>query len=260
MQRRDDPSEPAGLHLPNRKLTVLPALGRQILFGLVLLSAFRSRAQTAAPSPAGPPAPWSVGAQLAFYPRFALAVAPAGQNGPAAGRPWPGLLTVRFRSGPRTALEAGLLGRIEPVRVSSQTTSGGMYLTTTRATAWAVPLLARVRLAPRRAARWQLDAAFGLMPLAATYSEETTFVDARTGQSTTGSSGYLAYRDLPVLAGLGGAYALTPRVGLTADARFAWSFLGTLLVRALSRRTDFVAPVVPALSAGLSYQLGQLAP
>ena len=201
-----------------------------------------------------------MGAQVAFYPRFALADAPAGQNGPVTARPWPAMLTGQYRPGPRAALEAGLLLRIASAHVSRQPTGTGTYLTTTRATTWAVPLLARARLAPRRAARWQLDAVVGLMPLSAKYTEETTFVDARTGQSAPAGSGRRAYGDLPVLAGLGGAYALTPRVGLTADARFAWSFLGTLLVRALSPRDDFVAPVVPALSAGLRYGLGQAVP
>lgn len=247
------------LNLSHCKLTLQPVRRWQLLFVLLLTSS-RSYAQTDADALPAWPARWSVGGQLAFYPRIAFAEAPAGQNGPVCTRPWPAMLTLRYRARPRAALEAGLLLRAGPTQTTSQPTSGGRYLTTTRARTYAVPLVARVQLAPRRPKRWQLDAVYGLMPLSAQYTEENTFVDARTGQSTSYGSRREAYSDLPVLAGIGGTYVLTPRASLTADARFAWSFLATLLVRALSRRNDSVAPVVPALSTGLSYQFGRRAP
>jgi hypothetical protein len=179
------------------------------------------------------------------------------------------MLTVRYQSSARIASEVGLLLRLEPARTSTTVSSTGTYRTIARATTVALPFLTRfqvvpfvvrTQLAPQHAERWQFDVVLGILPLSTRYAEDNTFVDARTGQASSYGNSRQAYSDFPLLVGIGGAYALTPHLSLTADARFAWSFLGTVVGRALSGRDDFVAPINPALSAGLSYQFGKPLP
>ncbi|MCC3153342.1 hypothetical protein Q3A66_10895 [Hymenobacter sp. BT770] len=225
-----------------------------------MLSGSASQAQTAPTAPGGPATRWAVGLQAAAYPRIAFVNAYAGQSQAAYVRPWPVMPTLSYRLEARGALEAGLLLRLSPTHTTSEVNSTGTYLTTSHASTWMVPFVVRAQLAPQRAERWQLDAVLGVMPLSTKYTEENTFVDVRTGQASSYGDSRQAYSDLPLLAGIGGAYALTPHLSLTADARFAWSILGTIVGRALSQRDDFVAPIWPALSAGLSYQFGKPLP
>lgn len=232
-----------------------------VLFLLLLLASRRGEAQTSPAVAASPLAMrWALGGQLAFYPRVAFAETPTGPDGRAFVRPWPVMLVLSYRSAPRAAVEAGLLVRAAPAHTTTEITSAGTYVVTTRATTWAVPVLVRAQVAPRLPKRWQLDGEFGLMILSSKYSEEATYTDARTGQNALFSSDRQSYSDFPLLVGVGGKYELTPYLSLTADARLTWSFLGTFLVQALTKRNDFVAPITPAISAGVSYQFGAAKP
>ena len=222
-----------------------------------MLSGSASQAQTAPAMPSEPARRWAVGMQAASYPRIARANTPAGQTRPTYVRPWPVMPTLSYHLDARGALEVGLLLRQEPARTTITVSNTGTYTNTSRASTWMVPFVVRAQLAPHRAERWQLDAELGVMPLSTKYTEENAFVDARTGQASSYGNGRQAYSDFPLLVGIGGAYALNPHLSLTADARFAWSLLGTIVFRALSRRDDFVAPIWPALSAGLSYHFGK---
>jgi hypothetical protein len=224
---------------------------------MLLLAGHQGVAQTGVGATGWQPRKWEVGAQLGGHPRIALAEAVDGAGEVTYVRPWPVMLAVRYHPKPRVSIEAGLLLRLKPTQTTSVTSSTGTYSRRTKASTWAVPLLVRVQVAPRQPQRWRLDAEFGAMPLSATYTEEASFAATVGGYGVEGSSSY-SYRDLPVVVGLGGAYQVTDRFALIADARLSWSFLRTLFGRALTQRSDFIAPVLPSLSAGVSYQFGSV--
>ncbi|WP_457066039.1 hypothetical protein [Hymenobacter sp. UYAg731] len=97
------------------------------------------------------------------------------------------------------------------------------------------------------------------MPLSSQYNEETTLTDVRTGQtSTTGTTRY-SYSDIRFLGGLGGAFALTPNLSLTAAARVTFSFLAAIVGSYLSNNgiKNDITPFAPALSTGVSYRFGK---
>lgn len=220
---------------------------------MALLLAKRPGGAQTAPA-AWPRHQWEVSTQLAAYPRIALAGTTAGQGRAGYVRPWPVLLTVRYYTRPRASVEAGLLLRLAPDQTTTATSSTGTYRIRTHATTWALPLLSRVQLAPQQGQRWQIDGELGVMPLATKYSEETSFTPIGSGRADAVGNSSQSYSDLPVVMGLGGGYRLTQRLALVADARLTWSFLITIVGQALTHRSDFVAPVTPALSAGVSYQ------
>jgi hypothetical protein len=231
-----------------------------LLFLGLLLGSRSGMSQPSSAAVLWPPRRWTAGVQLAAYPRIALSGQPNGAGAPGYVSPWPLMLTLQYRAALRLAVEAGVLLRISPAATTTETTSGGTYSTTRQATAWAVPLVLRGQVAPALSQRWQLDAEFGLMPLSTRYTETTTYTPGQTGQNTLLGKSEQGYSDVPVVVGLGGTYALTPRLNLTGDARLTWSYLLTIVGQALTRRNDFVAPVTPALSAGLSYQFGPTRP
>lgn len=245
---------------PN-KLTRLLVKPCGLLLLLLVLAGHSGAAQTIA-APQWPPRRWTVGTQLAFYPRVALAEASNGPGSPEYVRPWPVLLTVAYRTKQQASVEVGLLLRAAPGRSVSTTTSSGTYTRRTRAVTWAVPVVTRVHLLLPQPGRWQADFAFGVMPLSAEYTEETAFADARTGQVSTASNSRQAYSDVQFIGGFGGAYALTPNLSLTADARVTFSVLLALVGKVLSNygSSKTVTPFAPALSTGVSYRFGSALP
>ena len=232
-----------------------PYLLLMVLLGLVGRDA---TAQTTA-APEWPLRRWTVGTQLAFYPRIALAEASDGQGGMEYVRPWPVLLTVAYRTKWQASFEIGLLLRAVSARTSSAATNSGTYTGHRRFITWAVPVVMRAHLPLPNPRRWQVDFEFGIMPLSSRYSEETTFTNAQTGQASTSGSSRDSYSDVQLISGFGGAYALTPNLSLTADARVTFSVLLAIVGQALSNygvKNDIV-PFAPALSTGVSYRFGK---
>lgn len=230
----------------------------RIILVMLLLGGRQGASQTSAASEWAPRR-WTVGAQLAFYPRVALAEAADGKGGTEYVRPWPVMLTVAYRTKHQASLEVGLLLRAEPVHITSASNSSGTYTSRKQAVTWMVPIVTRAHFPLHQPGRWQLDVEFGLMPASSQYSEETTFTDARTGQTSTSGNTRYSYGDVPLLGGLGGAYALTPNLSLTADARVTFSLLAALVGSYLSNigiKNDII-PFAPALSTGVSYQFGK---
>ena len=226
-----------------------------VLLGLVGRDA---TAQTAA-APEWPLRRWTVGTQLAFYPRIALAEASDGQGGTEYAHPWPVLLTVAYRTKWQASLEIGLLLRAVSARTNSATTNSGTYTSNRSFVTWAVPVVMRAHLPLPNPRRWQVDFELGIMPLSSRYSEETTFTNAQTGQASTSGSSRDSYSDVQLISGFGGAYALTPNLSLTADARVTFSVLLAIVGQALSNygvKNDIV-PFAPALSTGVSYRFGK---
>ena len=227
--------------------------------GLLLLICRNGAAQTSTVAPEWAPRRWTAGVQLAAYPRIALAEAADGRGGTEYVRPWPVLLTVAYRTKQRASFEVGLLLRAEPTRTISTTNSSGTYTSRKRAVSWAVPVVTRAHLPLPNPGRWQVDFEVGVMPLSARYSDETTFTDAQTGQTSTSSGSRDSYSDVQFIGGFGGAYALTPNLSLTADAHVTFSVLLAIVGQALSNygvKNDIV-PFAPALSTGVSYRFGK---
>lgn len=222
----------------------------------LLLASRQGVAQTGVVLPEWPQRQWEAGMQVAAYPKIAFTSLAHGQGGAGYGRPWPFMLTLRYHSPLRVAFEAGLLLRLDPAHTVSETTATGTFSSRFAASTWAVPLLVRVQLAPSQPKRWQVDAELGLMPVSSKYTETNSFTAAGAASSAPTGVASQSYNDVPLLVGLGGSYCLTEHIGLMADARLTWSYLGTVLGGALTRRTDYVAPLIPALSAGVSYRFG----
>ena len=233
----------------------------QILVGVQLFVCRNGAAQTSTADSGWAPRRWTVGAQLASYPRIALAEAADGQGGTEYVRPWPVLLTVAYRTKQRASFEVGLLLRAEPTHTITITNSSGTGVIERRATTWAVPVVTRAHLPLPNPGRWQVDFEVGIMPLSSKYSEESTFTSVQTGQPSTSSSRD-SYSDVQFIGGFGGAYALTPNLSLTADARVTFSVLLAIVGQALSKYStkNDIAPFAPALSTGVSYRLGKTLP
>ena len=232
------------------------------LFMVLLGLAGRDATAQTTAAPEWPLRRWTVSTQLAFYPRIALADASDGQGGTEYVRPWPVLLSVAYRTKRQASIEIGLLLRAVPARTSSATTNSGTYTSRKRFVTWAVPVVTRAHLPLPNPGRWQVDFEFGFMPLSAKSSEETTFTDAQSGQTSTTGSSSNSYSDVQFIGGFGGAYALTPNLNLTADARVTFSVLLAIVGQALSNygvKNDIV-PFAPALSTGVSYRFGKTLP
>ena len=229
----------------------------RILLVTLLLAGRNGAAQTTAATAGWPLRRWMVGTQLAFYPRFAFTEAADGQSAESV-RPWPVMPTIAYQIRQRGSFEAGLLLRTMPRRTTTVTDSYGTSVRQRSATSWAVPVIIRSHLPLSERGRWQADFEIGFMPLSATYREESTFTNARTGQQST-SDKRNSYSDFQLIGGLGGAYALTPNLNLTADARVTFSLLLALVGSYLSNNgiKNDITPFSPALSTGVSYQLGK---
>ncbi|WP_201978004.1 hypothetical protein [Hymenobacter rubidus] len=228
-----------------------------ILLVLLVLLGHQGAAQTTGVAAQWPARRWTVGTQLAFYPRFAFTEA-ANEYSTESVRPWPVMPTVAYRIKQRGSFEVGLLLRTMPRRTTTFADSYGTSVRQRSATSWALPILTRAHLAVPDLGRWQADFEIGLMPLTATYREESTYTNARTGQQSNSSSAN-SYSDCLFLGGLGGAYALTPHLKLTADARVTFSVLLALVGSYLSNNgiKNDISPFAPALSTGVSYQFGK---
>lgn len=230
----------------------------RILVMLLVLAGHSGAAQTT-----GEPAEWSarrwtVGTQLAFYPRFAFTEA-ADERTIESVRPWPVMPTIAYRIRQRASFEAGLLLRTMPRRTTTTTVDNyGTSIRQRTATSWAVPIIIRSHLPLPDRGRWQADFEVGFMPLAATYREEGTYLDVRTGQQSNSNSTN-SYSDCLFIGGLGGAYGLTPNLKLTADARVTFSLLLALVGSYLTNNgiEHNISAFAPALSTGVSYQFGK---
>lgn len=231
-------------------------LGQLLLISLLLASR-TGTAQTTPDTTHWPMRRWTVGTQLALYPRIAYT-----QATDDFVRPWPVLLTLAYRTKQRASIEVGLLLRAESTRGIASTNSQGTYTNQMRAISWAIPLITHVHLPLPNPGRWQMDFEFGIMPLSAKYRHETTFVDAQTGQVSMRGYSQTTYSDVHFIGGLGGGYALTPNLRLTADARVTFSVLLLVVSKALASygggRSS--TPIFPALSTGVSYQFGAALP
>jgi hypothetical protein len=223
-----------------------------------LAGSWPAAAQAPEPPAGWAPRRWTVGVQAAFYPRFALAEARDGQSGTEYVRPWPVMPTIAYQVRQRGSVEVGLLLRTMPTRTTTVANSSGTSVTQRRAISWAVPIMARSHLLGPNTERWQADFEIGLLPLSASYREESTYTDAKTGQQSNFYSSN-SYGDVLLVGGLGGAYALTPHLRLTADARVAFSVLLALVSSYLSNNgvKNEISPFAPALSAGVGYQFGK---
>lgn len=130
----------------------------------------------------------------------------------------------------------------------------GTYGHRSHASTWAVPVIARLRIAPIRPSRWQLDGELGLMPLASHYTQEDIFTSNQTGQTSVVSEDSDSYTDLMLIGGLGGTYRPTQHLLLTADARLTLSYIRTVLTTVFPGNN--FSPLQPALSVGVGYQFG----
>lgn len=229
----------------------------QVLLVMLILAGRHGAAQTTEIVSEWPLRRWALGTQLAFYPRVAFAEA-ADERSVESVRPWPVMPTIAYQIRQRGSFEAGLLVRTMPRRTTTVTDSYGTSVRQRSATSWAVPVIIRSHLPLPERGRWQADFEIGFMPLSATYREESTYTSARTGQQSTSDMSN-SYSDFLLIGGLGGAYALTPNLNLTADARVTFSLLLALVGSYLSNNgiKNDITPFAPALSTGVSYQFGK---
>ncbi|GAB3878699.1 hypothetical protein GCM10028824_41120 [Hymenobacter segetis] len=229
----------------------------RILLVMLVLAGHRGVAQTTEAPTEWPARRWSVGTQLAFYPRFAFVEA-ADERGIESVRPWPVMPAITYQIRQVGSFEVGLLLRTMPRRTATVADSYGTSIRQRSANSWAVPIIIRSHLPLPDRGRWQADFEIGFMPLAATYREESTYTDARTGQQSN-SDMSTSYHDFLLVGGLGGAYALTPNLKLTADARVTFSLLLALVGSYLTNHgiDNNISAFAPALSTGVSYQFGK---
>jgi hypothetical protein len=228
----------------------------RMLFVMLLLAGRNGAAQITSAVPEWPAHRWTVGIQLAYYPRVAFAEFPDSQGSDQAVRPWPVMLTLAYRVRQQASIEVGLLLRAAPTYVTSTTSNSGTNTYQTSAFTLMMPIVTRLHLPVLQPGRWQADLEFGIMPVSSRRSEKTTFTDARTGQTSTSGTSASSYSDLHFLAGFGGGYAITPQLSFTADARVTYSPLLSIVGSVLASPGTAPSPFFGALSAGLSYHFG----
>ncbi|OGX87903.1 hypothetical protein BEN47_10250 [Hymenobacter lapidarius] len=226
-----------------------------ILLPLLVLLSHSGVAQTGPAASEWVPRRWTVGIQAAYYPRMAMVDAADAPSGYNYARPWPGLPSVAYQTRRAGAVEIGLLLRTMPQHTTVTIDSDGTAVTQRQSSTWAVPVVYRGHLDEKRR-RWRTDLVVGFMPVSSYYKEEITRTDVATGRTYLSGNQQKEYHDFLILGGLGGAYALTPHVSLTADARLAFSAAGYISEQLLPNGQNGISALAPALSAGLSYHFG----
>lgn len=230
----------------------------RILLVASILAGRNGAAQTTAAGPGWPARRWTVGFQAAYYPRMAMVDAADGESGYEYARPWPVLPTVAYQTKRWGTIEIGLLLRAVSPHTTTTTDPGGGVSTIQRQSFMrAVPVMYRGGLPLPNMWRWQADVVLVFMPVSSYYTESITRFNPATGQTYSAGSSRREYGDFLVMGGFGGAYALTPHVSLTADARLSFSVAGHVADVVLPDRRHDIATFAPALSLGVRYQFGR---